>query len=860
MLDRLDAAGRCPLCQGDIASHQDNALGGSWLSCPVCRFTGKPLELARRVLDLDTPGVLDALREPGDPRYGSQEVAAWADAVTSRKKVADLWALARVQAPRSQQSLRPLRTHLSEPQLAPEEWRLRGGALIGLVSHEDAETALGRVPFERRWSEAVVLALEDLPGRLSGLWLSSEERGRRQEAVVTALPPLRGAHGLLLAGGATIEHRGRLGGTLFVVLDAVLAVKLQLWHLQTNLALLPLVGLLPTAPSPVGLGAGRDVVVWAGSPCVDAFRHARALSARLVFCTAKNKTVFGQLHDYDSAEVWAAREAARAVSWQAALDAVLLDLPRDEAARLLTGLDMPAAELCQHARTATPATRRRLAELTVSTAPFVVVGNKKVVERSDGWFVEATNERIASFRLVVDEIVRVTPPGGLPIQTHLRGRLLTDGREIHFCELESTMSADPLAWARDFLLSRGMLAVRAPGWAKQALRLAFEFSPPTVRAVSGVFGLDRPTWRLSLPDWSVDLATGKVTESLADPPESLRLSFRPPLPPPGFAPSPEDWASLRLDRPRNDLFWAVVAWSLSSMLSDRDAVGPCLAVPQTSWLLEVLRQAGFVALVCDLRRSEGRSLAAMAAASGLPSQLTCQGRVPAEWFAEASRHLVVLPDRERLCLPLTHDHWFAHPGGGDDSPPLDSEIRAADMLVWLWHAYLKGLGGRGVPTPMASIDDLATWVLDQAGHRSLTPRLRAGLCGSWSPGSLGELLGDVLTGLLAEGKLWIVPEKFCDPCKGHLPRLAGGILLSRGLLEQALKTELDWKLVLAALEAAGGLAGAGVARGLQGPLLDEAWLARRRLRGSMGMAKACPNDRATWGIARSNDRPRRQTS
>ena len=261
----LPAATRCPFCEGVMRVRRDPLLEGQWFHCPSCQRQGDMIELAAAVWKLEIPETVSRLRRLG---FGvpdsADDVGAYIrQHVEYRQRLQGLWDTARKRLDESGALIR-LCHHLGTVCEVPEARRLDGpGAMLrgsdavtvercfapGAMKHADARpqrhNPSARALFRGTgWGEVLMAPYFDLPWRICAFAFVGRNADASKDIVFKRAnlgpPRALGSEAGLAMHPRVLETSGRRNDTVIAMGDLIMALRLQMRHLENNPLPLPL--------------------------------------------------------------------------------------------------------------------------------------------------------------------------------------------------------------------------------------------------------------------------------------------------------------------------------------------------------------------------------------------------------------------------------------------------------------------------------------------------------------------------------------------------------------------------------------------------------------------------------------------
>jgi len=412
------------------------------------------------------------------------------------------------------------------------------------------------------WQQVTVIPFENSPGNICGFALLDGDEGQSTDewwqyatnglppwspgSVRTAFGPWAAEDAILFktvgrsrrrpaeAGLAMLTvalHRppDEVANQLFVFVDLVLALRLQLRWLQSSIQPLPVVAARDDVRSRtvttwqnLSDDERKTVVAPAAEPRV--FRQAQLAQANVYLDPSFTQKVIA---GFTSPLVLLRRAQRRSKPWDDALRYHLKRLTPDRAAEFLNQIQLPAQAwvdfLNQSDRGLIDHLRR--SSQSQDFGPRACARSEVVIEREDGWFLRRTSGRVCD-PVRIDEILRRHDGTDF-----LRGHVTRNGIQHHFtipqrrAELLGLQQCLREAFRKDELIFRWRR-----GWSREILALAIEMcQPKTIQDADLVgwrqrifsfprFGLDTQGFRAEL---CTPLVNDQTPARNLDPPEPL---------------------------------------------------------------------------------------------------------------------------------------------------------------------------------------------------------------------------------------------------------------------------------------------------------------------------------------------------
>ena len=596
----LPATVICPLCQRQaLGVYKEPARPGQWYHCSNCGFAGDAVELTAAVGNISLGTATLKLATRGlpipDELLTDESIERHNKKIDLRKRTMAFWNAARAST-HDVGNVGPAHRKLGVPAgatLVPE-WSRRGGRFVGHCKSIDVETLLrpgvldyrlragrngtGNVGWQplftgRGWRDLVVVAYQDVPGRVSGLLLIGREANWPEDFVFAPTQP-RGkpwSIGVAMLEAALSLHR-EFGAAVMVIEDPVLAVRIQLRHLIASDTPLPVVGawgrselqsIWATLPR-------RDLIHWSPDPDGRLITRARQSGGKVAL-TPAGPAIMGHLER--SRPLLALRGMlAAARPWDAALESLLSRLSPARAEELVLGLKLRPDETTGFLRACADDTRARLAALFVDVGKprGVTISGKTVTESGGAWRVARTGELVCDAVLRIEQVVRPTTG-----DIYYRGRIEYRGQALPFWTPGREIERDTMRWMRTAIGAAGLgeMVMGSKYWSNHLLAIAQQFEPPkAVRGLDAV-GWDNARNGFALPRFIL-LGNGEiVTPDYVVPPQAV-LPGADLAPPEGMTPGAR--VAMAWGDEANELFWAAATCLLTDILA------PALGFPRTA--------------------------------------------------------------------------------------------------------------------------------------------------------------------------------------------------------------------------------------------------------------------------------------
>jgi hypothetical protein len=487
----LPARMTCPLCQGQrLSVYDDETSSGNWFCCADCGAAGDMIELAAAAWSMKPDTALQKLYRFGFP---ISERAIEEESVQSylshhlgyRERLKALWHQARdflTQAP-TETVARLRNLYRLHSEMSLERWRMGPGQLVGAaptvniegtfvpgrLQHGDGPedwNLVGKRVFQGRgWDDVLMIPFYDLPGRISAFSFVGRQGGAAGDQIFHPLERLQGQskkRSLLEAGLAWLpELCRRCQDRVFLAIDDPwLALRMHIRHFNVSMVPLPLTAWHdgPTARTTRKawkMLEGRPVVIW--SWALDHRAVYQAIQADgLIAVAGPDQVTDASLSQYlrrMSPDDLRRLVLKRARPWREAL-AEWAEDKRDGAIEdLLLNLENNGVDVEDLCRSCPSLRRGRWCAPERLPERSVALGNRRFVERSDGWY-HCTRD--GKFIKILDAILRIerVDPSASEQGCIYHGAIIYQGETIPFAVAVGRRYRLARA-VKDFLLRKG---------------------------------------------------------------------------------------------------------------------------------------------------------------------------------------------------------------------------------------------------------------------------------------------------------------------------------------------------------------------------------------------------------------------
>jgi hypothetical protein len=594
----LPAVTSCPLCEGErLHIFQDTIFGGAWHCCSDCRAHGDMIHLAAHTWKKSLLDTAIYLEENGFT-FDTDDTLPEAVSVYHKNiigrfdRMSAMAVQAGVDLGNPHLSVMPILEKLGLHEIVNNRiWSERMREFVGAAwvvkvaqtirpsvkKQEDLGWfRLGeQSPFKgKRWRDAVVIPVWDLPERVSGFLvignqastadhvfvpLSRNESGRDKQETGICMYPIVDRQ---------TAYADQFGNTLFVVPDVVAAVRLQAEHLRDSGLPLPLVGAHSDytvtkrgyTRNWAAYGTwksiiGKKFVFWIDQINASAFVMASEAGGK-IYVGSKPDSFLRR-----STREWLHEINKRAVPWITALDMTMEMLPEEQSVDLLKQFNRYSSHSEEFMRGCSQNTKELLVKMLDSGSSLKVAyaKNRTVRETERGWFDDK------SAICITDAILRITEAyyQKSSERTFYKGVIIYNGEEVPFMDEAGRIEQGTGAWLRNQLIAtkKGIPHVDR-AWNTHLYDLAIQFHSPDVRHGLGGLGWRPDTSSFVLPHFHIR-TDGSILEQ--EEPVVERHAPGRQLQPPGLQ-SP-DFSRLLVNNEINRVFWAVTACVTANVIT-----------------------------------------------------------------------------------------------------------------------------------------------------------------------------------------------------------------------------------------------------------------------------------------------------
>lgn len=542
---------RCPLCQKKLLRiYHDPVYEGQWASCRNCGFHGDMIELAARYWKLSIPATADKLESLGFDLSSEMPLQEALQVYETqflgvRRKVNAFWLQCQKHfAAAGDAKLRNMQRQLGVgSNNLGKLWLDHGGEILGSCHWLTADTifnnqgvhrftkGVARVGSQRftgkNWDNLLIIPYWRLPGRLAGFLCVG--RDMKPEKDFVYIPVQEGGSGIFI-GGRTADAgvammpaifdkpNPKLRGMLIVTNDPLMATRLQLRHLKSNVSLLPMVVTYDN-----GLNISTDkrlwdwvpqerVTFWSPRPNLEIIAQAHEAKANFAnyhLPLAEINASWGIMRHHLPHE-WISVVDGHSNPWETALRRMMEDMNENEVEELILSLDLTGPALREFTENSMEPLRGVLCNIYTSKARARQVRYDKhiVTEEANGWIVKGV--QISSAVVRIEQLLQARSG-----RNYYRGVILFNEHEIPFTERTETVKTGILQWARDYLEMAGYPGMTyVTSWDKKAINVALSFHMPQVVTGVDAVGWDVDRSQFNFPKFAIKIG-GEVLNDYA---------------------------------------------------------------------------------------------------------------------------------------------------------------------------------------------------------------------------------------------------------------------------------------------------------------------------------------------------------
>jgi hypothetical protein len=563
--------------------------------------------------------------------------------------------------------------------------------------------------------------------------------------------------------------------TTIVFDNPLLALRSQLQHMHNSEKPLPLVATYNVTTTASKNKKTRPLIsysVWDTQPSRKYVFWSPQFSAKVVNMAVRlgSHVLFREQNkDYRRMmpHAWLRYVLTNAYSWRIGLERGLQVMSHNRLTSTLAALEVPD-DLFRGFVNHCPKDLQNSIEKCSAKARqmrVALIGEREVVENSEGWFFKATFRRISEAAVRIDRIIRYRDTG----YAFYQGVIKYQGQDIPFTEQAMKMDKAGFRLISQ-IIERECQRVLACNmhYSKKMVDLAKQFHQPEVVMSPSRFGWDPESASFVLPNFT--LRPGGQIETGLTP-------FRDPEAP-GLQLQPPDAIPFALDKLSDDndamrVFWATTACVAANVLApalNRPTVGTGLVGTGAA----IVGKQTALALGCSEVRIEGRVAHQNASELVAESQkhrwpiyanLKARSRALITWYGMPEDKNVILPVRDTLMDPVGLISPWRFVMQADTQAITRAEVSSAYEIMPYW---LKSISERQLQLESDAdvyvfqvLQDLAAWVGRNGGNAELV-RASSALINDLGdmPWELANRFGAFLYKCIAKGMLSIADADF----------------------------------------------------------------------------------------------------
>ena len=718
---------QCPLCGShQLSLYQDTIFGGTWGYCFKCEFAGDLLELAAATLGTTLFNAAVQLSQGGidfPPSVLTPEaVSAYAqNYLVFRDRVDAFWAQSQQQLANDHIDIRPiLRKFNFRKDLQGETWIARGGQYIGACTAVAAAQVFApktkkraeiRMLRGQKWKIAAVIPFQDLPGRICGFLFIGGD-GNPDDFVYRSISQshcrnLRPIEAGLCMYDTTWRKTTAtvFDNTTFVLDNVLLALRLQLQHLNDHRLPLPIVAthnvsvqtIRHSHPTHLVSEAAwrtqphRRYVFWAPRFTTNTIDMAANVGGRVFVGHIDTK------HHRLLPKSQLRKVFDNAKSWETALKNALVAQAPAGVAATLKRLNVPNGLFSDFVQRCPRALQQVIADcggVAASCLTHAYYGQHTIEESAAGWIFKNSGRVLSRAILRIERIIHSRDCEDY----YYQGNIIFQDQVIPFVELGAKMDKHALKIMTTIIAKKcGISLVCDAYYNKCIVNVAKQFHPPRVIVTAGTFGWDVETGSFMLPQFSIHLG-GSVDTAVTPFTDTRSPGLH--LKPPTVAMPP--LTAICDNNEQNRIFWAVTANIAANVLA------PALNHPTAG-----------IGLVGQGANNVGPQTAIALGCQEM--QVQTRHRAPAEQAhelqAETSRHNWPIYIR----FPMTcraRSLWLTRPENKNVVMAVDAHMRDALALQAPWR-YVISHPAQAVPTSLKLAHGIMPHWLRDVAHRHL---------------------------------------------------------------------------------------------------------------------------------------------
>lgn len=536
------------------------------------------IELAARAWSLPIPDTVvhmaELLPRLKDMNLGLQDCEQY-QKVVDWKKRARIFLTDNIGKFASSQALMSFKLKMQANNHTPEQWATRGGQFFVSATREAVDELVGNTHSNSvfcrqgkqsaQWKEVLVVPYSDLPGRISALQFFSVQDDVAAAFRYRALLPgfdrsTEHAPGIALFKALDNSHP-RYGDDLFVLTDALLALRIQIDALRHDSGNLPLVAVHPESmPTPYLRDhcPSRRIIFWAPELSLQLFRHVKAADGWIADRRSDEETHRFLRRTTTRQLLEMLRKSAR--RWEDVLEEHLSTMSTVEMSAFVLRLGWNDNDLERFIKGCIPTNRERLKEIYANRRQNrrVTVNGIVVVETDRGWQLARNDEVISDITFQLDQVIHYQDS-----RYFYSGRAFYKGQTLNFTAPGAEFDSAPLTWLRNLYIHKNVgVPTFVKSWQFNAITVSQKFHEP-----KAVPGLDRCGWderhaSFMTSDYAIELGGNVRKHELPSPDELYKVNL----------PLPSDFVKADIDLLGksgydSELSWAVAGCILHDVLA-----------------------------------------------------------------------------------------------------------------------------------------------------------------------------------------------------------------------------------------------------------------------------------------------------
>jgi len=413
------------------------------------------------------------------------------------------------------------------------------------------------MPF-KGFTRFLVFPYYDVPGRISSL-LFLNKNGKRHRIYANPEGALQDA-GLMMLGLLDTHN-----GTVVAVRDPIFAIHLQ--RRTCNLTENPLKVVVYDEQTTRAWQTvhARELIYWEKESDVGLFAqsvlHPRAhIATHPGFIDSDLK---GNLRKMTVAEIVNRIEEA-SKPWGEAMKNFLLSAEYWKVSETLRQLQLSAADIQRIYDACSPSEKARVMQLfgEATTGNYITIGNMRIVESDDGWWIMRGAERELGCNAIVrlDALVHIIDTG----ENIYEGTVSCKQEQIKFRVPVATVEKGAANWLRELMMKHVGALKLSKSIQTHIIEIAKQFHDPQYVRRIGRIGWNPAMQSFVFPNFSIkdgqfdDSTHAMVLDSATDVPAAKIYIAEP---------KEGDWDLLLDDQPEHAAIWAGMACFMSNMLS-----------------------------------------------------------------------------------------------------------------------------------------------------------------------------------------------------------------------------------------------------------------------------------------------------